>query len=108
MYCKKCGAAVVGRYCSYCGTRVRTDLDEYKSLLRRVKGEYIRECNYYRTADRRGLAVTHLAEACWTAAEIRYGSEYCVADFILTSEDLDNVEAVKEHALLLFRQLIAF
>lgn len=108
MHCKRCGAAVVGKYCSYCGTRVRTDWDEYKSILGRAKKEYRQECNYYRTGDRRGLAINHLAEACWIAAELRYGTEYHGGDFILTDEDLINIETVKEHAMVLFRQLIVF
>ena len=32
MFCKNCGAAVVGRYCSCCGTRVRSELEEYRAV----------------------------------------------------------------------------
>ena len=108
MTCKRCGAALTGRYCSCCGSKVRTDLDEYKSLMRKVKAEYMKECAYYRTPDYRGLAIGHLAEACWRAAEMRYGSIYCGTEFVMTNEDLNNIEEVKEHATLLFRQLIVF
>ena len=109
MNCRACGSAVVGRYCSYCGAKVRTDLDEYKSLLRRTKAEYSRECALYRTAGPRGLAVDHLASACWAAAEMRYGSEWMRAiDFVMTPADVENIKTVREKAMLLFRQLVAF
>lgn len=108
MNCRVCGSAVVGRYCSYCGARVRTDLDEYKSLMRRAKAEYNRECSLYRGNGRRGAAVEHLANACWLAAELRYGTEFLGNDFVMTPADVNNIETVKEQAMLLFRQLVAF
>lgn len=108
MNCRVCGAAVVGRYCSYCGSKVRTDLDEYKRLLRGAKAEYSRECALYRTGGPRGLAIDHLATACWLAAEMRYGSEYMVGTFVMTPADIKNIEIVREQAMLLFRQLVAF
>lgn len=109
MNCRVCGSAVVGRYCSYCGARVRTDSDEYNSLLRRTKAEYKRECSFYRGEGRRSAAIDHLATACWLAAEMRYGTQWtCASTFVMTPADIDNIEAVKEHAMLLFRQLVAF
>lgn len=108
MHCKRCGAAVVGRYCSYCGVRVRTDLDEYKSLMRRAKTEYKLECALYRTGGPRGLAIDHLATACWIAAEMRYGTDFWGNDFVMTPSDIENIEIVREKAMLLFRQLVAF
>lgn len=36
-YCKKCGAVVVGKFCSCCGTRVRSDLRDFKLELSRRK-----------------------------------------------------------------------
>lgn len=108
MHCRRCGAVVTGKYCSCCGFRVRSDVDEYKALLRLAKKDYMRECRLYESPDRRGLAVTHLAEACWMAADMRYGSVTCTATFIMSQVDVNNIETVREHAMLLFRQLIAF
>lgn len=33
MYCKTCGAAVVGKYCSCCGTRVEGELDAKRPYM---------------------------------------------------------------------------
>lgn len=35
-YCRKCGAAVNGKYCSVCGTRATSDFDEFRKIQRRM------------------------------------------------------------------------
>lgn len=35
-YCKKCGAVVTGKYCSCCGKRATTDLEDFRNAQRRI------------------------------------------------------------------------
>jgi len=35
-YCKKCGAIVVGRYCSSCGTKATSDFADFRREQRRI------------------------------------------------------------------------
>ena len=37
MYCKKCGARITGKYCSECGTRHCSELEEFRKYSRRIK-----------------------------------------------------------------------
>lgn len=38
-FCKKCGAAVTGKYCSCCGTRVTDDFTDFRKAQRRMERE---------------------------------------------------------------------
>lgn len=69
MYCTKCGAVVIGKYCSVCGQRVRSEMEEYKLLKRRAEREYKRVCTQNGHAD---LYTNHIANACWLAALAKY------------------------------------
>lgn len=66
MFCKNCGAAVTGKYCSCCGTRVRSDYAEFKLMLSRRKRAWINE--KYGMSGLQGDNVGHF---CWTQAEMK-------------------------------------
>lgn len=72
MYCKSCGAAVVGKYCSCCGARVRTDAEELRLIENRMRREFVSEMRGPRALGRLGLAYANIAEACWLAADLMH------------------------------------
>lgn len=41
-YCKKCGAVVVGKFCSCCGQKVKTDFEEFISAKNRQRRAFRR------------------------------------------------------------------
>lgn len=51
-FCKKCGAAVSGKYCSCCGTRVTDDFTDFRKAQRRMN----REARDAAQADKRFVA----------------------------------------------------
>lgn len=108
MNCRRCGAIVMGKYCSCCGARLRTDLDEYNAMLRKAKSEFKAQCRLYGGLGRQGSACYHLADACWTASELRYGVESFGSNYVLTQSDIDGIAVIVDRAMLLFRQLMAF
>lgn len=98
MFCKKCGAAVVGKFCSCCGNRVRTNAEEYSLAANRAKREFIRDMTH--DADDRYLEPWrgHLAEACWLASSTKI-NRY--------SYDIDKLPAIRLWAEYLFKNLAA-
>ena len=107
VFCNKCGAAVVGKFCSCCGTRVRSQLEEYKLVERAAEREFKKACTY---EDGRclGLDRLHLASACWLAAHCRYGYSALRIDRPVPAEAYKSLEAVRVHAELLFERLLDF
>ena len=69
MFCKNCGAAVSGKYCCVCGTRIRTQLEEYRVAERRARKAFEFEI------PSRDLFKQHLASACWLMAEAKFTTE---------------------------------
>lgn len=108
MFCKKCGAAVNGKFCSCCGQRVRSDLEELRVIERRVKKEFIESCERVTGLGYRN-DLSKLAEACWYASNARYNksNSYQVDDHIPASV-FDSLQTVKIHAAMLFQALINF
>ncbi len=66
-YCKKCGAIVVGKFCSCCGERVRTSLKEYRIMERRLKKVF--EDSKREDFQKYGLVPIHVASLAFFAAE---------------------------------------
>lgn len=86
MYCKKCGAAVVGKFCSVCGERVRTNEQEYRLAMSRAKKSFVRE----KTNQNPGcnLICDRVADICWFTCERKYG--------VWQSGSIENVALVSE------------
>lgn len=72
MYCKKCGAAVCGKFCSVCGERVRTNEQEYWLAMSRAKKSFVREKT--NQSPRGSLICNRVADICWFACERKYGA----------------------------------
>lgn len=107
MYCKNCGAAVVGKYCSCCGQRVRSDVEEVRAIEKRLMKEFIDEC----TRDPGGILVDgrlylhHLAQACWLAALMKYQKDPATTPYI---EAVNSLDDVKYAARALFKKVKDF
>ena len=105
MFCTKCGASVVGKYCSCCGNRVRSSLEDLRLAEKRAKREFENACGNSEYP-RRQLELLHLANACWLASYQRYNksARYMIGD-IIPPEAYDSLETVRIHAQKLFDQL---
>lgn len=109
MYCSKCGAAVIGKFCSCCGTRVRNRIEEFRLAEKRAEKAFKDACTY--DSDRRllGLDRMHLAMACWQAASIKYGTYRRLAvDNNVPDAAFDELQIIRMHAEKLFDQLVSF
>ena len=62
MFCKNCGAAVTGKYCSCCGTRIRSYGKEFFLALRRRKRAFANSKYHLNNDD---LNAIHSANFCW-------------------------------------------
>lgn len=101
MFCSKCGAAVNGKFCSCCGQRVRSGLEEYRLAEKRIKREFIKACSG--TGVAYNPARMHLAEACWTASSLKHDRTriLCIDDYVPKSL-FDNLEVVRTYAEEIF------
>lgn len=108
MFCRKCGAAVNGKFCSCCGQRVRSDLEEFRKIERKMKKEFFEACDSMSGVGYRD-DLHWLAEACWNASSARYGKSggYIVGDHVPASV-FDSLQDVRVHAEKLFQALINF
>lgn len=103
MFCKNCGAAIVGRYCSCCGTRVRSELEEYRAAEKKAIREFVRQ--FYHPLDpNTPLSFMHLATACWYACEI---SEPNKVTYEVNPDSYVRLNTVKQRATELCERLIA-
>lgn len=99
MFCKKCGAAVSGKYCSRCGSRVFSDSEEFFRKLRTEKHRFMKS--------NKDSVAYWLSEVCWFAAQEKFVEP--LRNRILQSDgQLDTdclLEHTKEEAKFLFNQL---
>ena len=104
MYCNKCGAVVVGKFCSCCGVRVRSQLEEYRLAERHTKKAFEEAC--CRSGPIPQLELLHLASACWYAAYIRYSKarQLRIGDSV-PAETFEALKEIRAHAEFLFNQL---
>lgn len=111
MFCKNCGAVVVGKFCSCCGKRVYSDLQEFRQVERRAKKEFLRN------AAIDNLDRMHLADCCWTACEMKYMGKGRICQcnpntafggerYVLAPNAYELLQTVKQHAQALFDRLI--
>lgn len=103
MFCNKCGASVVGKYCSCCGQRVRNEIEEFRLYEQRKRREFLNDCRKARDPAWWG----HLAEACWYAAVTKYRKDPAF-DGTPYSEAYENLEEIRFHAWGLFCELRDF
>lgn len=64
-FCKNCGAVVTGKFCSCCGTKVTTDLADYRKMMNRKRRSFVNQC-FFADGGNRSLP---LAQAAWAVAE---------------------------------------
>ena len=112
MYCKKCGAAVTGRFCCCCGERVRTNAEEIKRETRRLRNQFKDAC--IEKYDYPYVNYCHMAEACWNAAEVRSSEKiYKLCGRYVHLFDHEPTEAFKmladiyDDATFMFKMLVA-
>lgn len=108
MYCSKCGAAVVGKFCSCCGTRVRSQIEEYRLAEKRAVKAFEKACTHDENARLLGLDRMHLASACWQAAHFRYRKDHLRSDGSVPAEAFEALDTIRVHAEWLFNQLLDF
>lgn len=104
MYCKNCGAVVVGKFCSCCGTKIRRDVDQYILDRRRMQKEFADAPKEY------GSSYMHLATACWYVYECKLLKGDIVViggERFLAPDAYERLAAVKAHATALFNRLKA-
>lgn len=107
MFCSKCGAAVNGKFCSCCGQRIRSSLEEYHLAERRMKKEFENRC--CKNGNARELHLMNLASACWLASSMKYDRSrgLLIGDYVPQSV-YDNLQVVRDHAEKLYQALINF
>lgn len=115
MYCRNCGAAVVGKFCSCCGYKVRDEKAEFRLTQIRTFKAYKKQFdNLIETPEGRNVSLAYLADACWLACEHKQVNDYikknegtypyCVWE--LMPGAYERLEIVKEHATRLFERLV--
>ena len=107
MFCNKCGAAVNGKFCSCCGQRVRSSLEEYRLAENRMRREFEKSCSEKGNA--RELHLMHLASACWLASSMKYDRSVIlrIGDYVPKSM-YENLQTVRDHAEKLYQARIDF
>lgn len=103
MFCSKCGASVVGKFCSCCGQRVRSEIEEFRLTEQRARRAFLSECS-----ELNGPAWwRHLADACWLTASVKYRKDPRF-EGVSYAQALDNLEEIKFAARGLFNELRDF
>ena len=102
MFCSKCGAVVAGKYCSCCGQRLRSELENYRLAEQRARRAFLNECKEGGRESWQG----HLADACWYTAYMKYRKEPC--NGFSYDVALDSLEEIRFTARGLFNELRDF
>lgn len=105
VFCSKCGASVVGKYCSCCGQRIRSSEEEFKLEERRMEREFKNLNSRNNYGGLKDLYSSHLAQACWLAAAMKYRTEPSQTGY---QQAIKNLEYVRDKAQVLFDKLINF
>lgn len=106
MYCKNCGAAVTGRFCSRCGIRIRNDVDQYILDKRREARAFEKTVVGHFDS----LSASHLATACWYVYEcklLKHDIVSVAGETFLAPDAYERLAAVKANATALYNRLKA-
>lgn len=108
MYCKHCGAAAIGKYCSCCGRRLRNSVEEFNLAQDRLHKDFYKKA--YMEAGK-SLEHQHLASACWIACELKYlRNRYANGkngELVLAPDAWERLELVHTHAAALYERIKA-
>ena len=108
MYCNHCGAVAVGKYCSCCGRRLRSSVQEFDLEMGRLHKEFYKKA-YVESG--KSLAHQHLASSCWIACELKYLRNRCVngvnGELVLAPDAYERLAMVQAHATALYERLKA-
>ena len=103
MICKKCGSVATGKYCSNCGKKLLTPLEEYRRAEREVERRFKKICAQMSSDSFYGEQV---ASACWSASNRKYGKANFVTIYDPFPVDAyEALEEVERHAAMMFAQL---
>lgn len=103
MHCKKCGEVVNGKFCSCCGTRVRTDAEEIRRMERQAKKEF---CETVATIWE-SVYKKYLAETVWLASRLRQDKDHpCLHELDICSAK-ERLEKTREDAEFIYRLLVS-
>lgn len=100
MFCKKCGAAVSGKYCCVCGTRIRTQLEEYRMAEKRAQRAFMFEKPF------EGLFNQHLASACWLMAGAKFTSHSVDCNGSVAPDAYENLRKAENYARELYSMFL--
>lgn len=107
MYCKHCGAVAVGKYCSCCGRRLQSSVQEFDLEVGRLHREFYKKA-YAESG--KSLAHQHLASSCWIACELKYLRNRCVGvngELELAHDAYDRLVIVQTQAHKLYERIKA-
>lgn len=99
MYCRQCGAVVVGKFCSCCGKRIRSEAEEFQLAKNRAEREFVKAMTHDIQGNFLECWRIHLARACWLASITSIRPDL--------SCDLEKLTAVRLRAEYLFNELAA-
>ena len=105
MYCSKCGAVVAGKYCSCCGKRILSDVQQLNATARKMSKDF---CEWAYRESGNMLSHKHLASACWVACEMKYakGLALFMGDgYVVVPGAYERLETVRDHAIALYKRL---
>lgn len=85
VHCKNCGAVVVGKFCSCCGQRVTTILEDFRLAERRAAREF-KNKHHEEDFHTYGLIPDHVASLSFFVAE-----EKCVPSWNVYSCSFDEI-----------------
>lgn len=100
MICPKCGAIVIGRFCSCCGEKMRTSLEAFRLAERGAKRAFEKQHKIN--------ASSRLAEACWFASYERYAKYIRMLNIYIDVPEMAYIELqnIVAHAEILFNSLV--
>ncbi len=103
MFCSKCGAVVSGKFCSSCGQRIRTPLEEFR-LEEKRRRRKIEELG----RSLLGLPGLHIASACWLAVCLKYADCPALFGWYVPDSAFSNLEKADGEARDLFHEMVKY
>lgn len=113
MYCNNCGAVAVGKFCSCCGAKLRTEIEMFRLTAKRTHKEYMKQFERFHLPcpNPVNVAIDQIATACWYACEIKYGNGMEIGNanigYSVAPDAYMKLETVKDRATKLCERLLA-